>query len=306
MISLITPNYNGEKWLDDCLDSVASQTSSQDNIEMIFVDDGSTDNSRGIVESYKEAIPGLKPIWHEHIGKPGALRNVALTQAIGTYVLFLDSDDYIGQQTIERLEEFTKQDTSDVVAFQLTGLDRSVPSSMLKKTINNADIVDSGLYKTLGIWKMCRRDFLDKSAIRFDDSVGRGDDAIFFAEAMLKARRVSVVGGYPFYTVRGREDGSSITQNEWDHNKRIDVALRVGKFASSLARSDDIANHFLIRIFNSDALEIISSPNVESDTLERLRTEFKKYWSPEVARLIYTDAARDKLTKFFEGDSDGK
>jgi glycosyltransferase involved in cell wall biosynthesis len=306
VISLITPNYNGEQWLGDCLDSVASQTSTQDDIEMILVDDGSTDNSKELVESYKEAIPGLKPIWHKHIGKPSALRNVALDYATGEYVLFLDSDDYIGQETVERLEDFTKHNSPDVVAFQLAGLNRKVPSSMLRKTIKNADIVDSGLYKTLGIWKMCRRDFLDEAHIRFDDSVGRGDDVIFFAEAMLKARSISVVSGYPFYTVRGREDGSSITQNEWNHNKRIDVALRVGELANSLAQNANIANHFVIRMFNSDALEIISSPTVEPATLERLRMELKKYWSPEVASLIYTDAARDILTKFFEGDKDGK
>lgn len=300
MISLVTPNYNGGAWLRECLDSVASQTASQKDIEMIFVDDGSTDDSREIVEEYKADIPGLRPIWHEHIGKPGALRNLAITKAIGEYVLFLDSDDYLGIEAIERLSDFTKDGNSDVVAFQLQGLDRSVPSSMLRETIEDADLVSSGLYKTLGIWKMSKREFLDEHNIRFDPSIGRGDDVTFFAEAMLRARKLSVLSGYPFYTVRGREDGSSITQKEWDHDKRIDVALKVGELAKQLARTESVADHFYIRLFNADVQDIISSPTVTDETIQRLKSELGPYWSPDVADLIYTDDSRKRLLDFFE------
>lgn len=302
MISLITPNYNGSPWLDECLKSVAEQTTSQKNIEMILVDDGSSDNSRDIVAKYGKDIPGLRPIWHGHTGKPGAIRNLALDNALGEQVLFLDSDDYLGVETIERLSDFADETHADITAFQLVGLDRKVPTSMLSKTISDADIVRSGLYKTLGTWKMCRRDFLQQSNIRFDPSVGRGEDLLFFAEAMLRAERLSILSGYPFYTVRGREDGSSITQNEWEHNQHIDVARRVGELAEKFASTDTIANHFYIRIFNTDTLAIISDSCATDATRKRIKNELGKYWSPEVARLIYTDDARKKLTAFFEED----
>jgi len=300
MISLITPNYNGSSWLNECLDSVANQSADQHDIEMIIVDDGSTDDSRDIIESYSADIPGLKPIWHEHTGKPGALRNLAINRALGSYVLFLDSDDYLGSEAVERLSVFTAEGDTDVVAFQLAGLDRNVPSSMLQETIHDADLVSSGLYKTLGIWKMCKKDFLDRHSIRFDPSVGRGDDVTFMAETMLRAKKLSVLGGgYPFYTVRGREDGSSITQKEWNHDKRIDVAVTVGRLTKQLAPTESIANHFYIRLFNADVLDIIASPSVNEQIIRRLKAELGPYWSSDVAELIYSDESRERLVNFF-------
>lgn len=299
MISIVTPNYNCERWVGDCLDSVANQTSGQDDIEMILVDDGSTDNSREIIEEYRENIPGLRTIWHEHIGKPSALRNLALDRAKGDYVLFLDSDDFLGPDAVKRLVSFTKVEQSDVVAFQLEGLNRSVPKSMLQTTGHDVDLVGSGIYKSLGIWKMCNRDFLDRRRIRFDSTLPSGDDIPFIAEALLKARKVSVISDYPFYTVRGREDGSSLTQVEWAHQERMKVGKQLGELSCAYAASDNIKNHFLIRLFNTDALAIIDSPTADQGTLEALKAEYGRYWSLEVADLIYTDAAREKLINFF-------
>jgi len=302
MISIVTPNYNGERWLDDCLSSVANQTIDQEQIEMIIVDDGSTDNSKDIIKSYSDVIPGMRSIWNEHTGKPGALRNIAIDRAIGKYVLFLDSDDFLGKEALERLTDFIGEDSPDVVAFQLKGLGRTVPSSMLKSTIRDADIVSSGLYKTLGTWKMCRRDFLNDYKIRFSRDISRGEDILFFTEAMTRAKEVSVLSGYPFYTVRGREDGTSITQKEWNRSDRIDLAVSMGKKVVELAKTADIANHFMIRAFNSDVIEIISSPTVTESEVCRIRKELGQYWKPEIEKLIYTEENREILSRFFKGE----
>ena len=306
MISIVTPNYNCERWLDRCLQSVADQTSSQDNIEMVMVDDGSTDASKEIIKGYRGKIHNLDIVWHEHTGKPSLLRNIALDRAQGDYVLFLDSDDFLGLDTIRRLSLFTQNRQSDVVAFQLQGLNRNVPKSMLQKTCYAVDIVKSGIYKSLGIWKMCRRDFLDSHEIRFDDTLPSGDDIPFMAESLLRAKNVSVLSGYPFYTVRGREDGSSLTQMEWSHRERIRVGKKLGELVCTYAMDDDIRNHFLIRLFNTDALRIIESPSTNQALLEELKNEYGKYWNSRVADLIYTDEARDKLITFFgDGNING-
>lgn len=301
-ISLITPNYNGERWLNECLDSVANQTISQDRVEMILVDDGSTDMSREIITQYRKDIPGLKTIWHEHTGQPGELRNFALRQAIGKYALFLDSDDYLGVESLERLSEFANSHAPDVLAFQLAGLNRRVPSSMLSETIEDANVVDSGLYKTLGTWKMCRHDYLIDNNIRFG-SLPRGEDTLFFAEAMLRARKLSVVSGYPFYTVRGREDGTSITQTEWDNGERITIAKHMAGLVMRLAQNEDVANHFLIRVFNTDAIGVLSSEHSASDRAD-LYSALKPFWNNQVKELIYTEANRSVLSNFFGEEHD--
>ena len=249
MISIITPNYNGAKYLRACLDSVANQTIGQERIELILIDDGSTDFSRAIIESYTSRIPNLITIWHDHTGKPSLLRNIGLAIAQGEYVLFLDSDDFLGKESLLKLEHFSRRTKADVVSFKLIGINRKVPQSMLNKTINRADLSDSGIYKTLGIWKMCRRSFLLENSITFDSSIGRGDDTIFFAEALLRAKKLAIISGYGFMYIRGRDDNSSITQKEWPVDDRIATALKMATVIKSFARSAKIAEHFYSRMF---------------------------------------------------------
>lgn len=299
MISLITPNYNGEKWLGDYLDSIANQTLPQEEIEVVFADDGSTDGSRDIVESYSDRIPGLNLIWHEHIARPGELRNLAIQHAMGKYVLFLDSDDYIGIEALERLDAFANEHPSDIFAFQLEGIDRNVPRSMLSTTAPDVDLVDSGLYKTLGIWKMVNRNFIVNNDIKFDPSIRRGDDVLFFIEAMLKAKRMSVLSGYPFYMLRGREDGSSITQDEWDHGKRLSVVKKAAQLALDLSQDERTKSHFMIRLFNADAIEIAESASITEETMIELKRVLAPHWTRNVSNLIYTDDSRRKLIDIF-------
>lgn len=303
MISIVTPNYNGERWIGECLDSVASQTLDQDGVEMLLIDDGSTDSSMDIAREYESDIPGLKVITHEHTGRPGELRNIGIRRAIGEYVLFLDSDDFLGDETLERLDKFASVTASDVIAFQLDGLDRTVPRSMLKETRKEADVIESGLYKTLGTWKMCRREFLNNSEIRFSN-IGRGEDTLFFAEAMLRARSLSVLSGYPFYTVRGREDGTSITQKEWDQYTRIDVAKKLAKTVVDWSQNDNIANHFLIRVFNTDAIGVLENPGCTDEIRIKLKAELGQFWNQDIKHLIYTNENRKILENFFEGNDD--
>jgi glycosyltransferase involved in cell wall biosynthesis len=304
MISLITPNYNGARWIDECLRSVADQSLSQELIEMIIIDDGSTDRSLEIIEGYKQLIHNLKIVPHAHVGRPGELRNLAIDIAMGDYVLFLDSDDYLGTEALERLHDFVDKDPTDVIAFQLEGLGRSVPSSMLRTTARHVNITASGVYKTLGIWKMCRRDFLDQHNIRFPIDIGRADDVIFFAEAMLKADTVSVLSGYPFYTVRGRMDGSSITQKPWPHIDRIRVAEQTALTIIKWAKTQSVADHFMIRVFNSDAMAVIADVDATEDELSVLKSALSPFWSSRVAKLIYTDENRRTLLDFFGGKNE--
>lgn len=302
MISLITPNYNGEKWLNECLDSVASQTLSQQEIEMIFIDDGSDDSSAEIVQSYQRDIPGLRPIWHEHCGRPGELRNVGIQKAVGEYVLFLDADDYLGNESLEKLSAFTQDTPADIVAFQLDGRDRKVPRSMLKETIEDADIITSGLYKSLGVWKMCRRNFLNENSIEFS-TLERGEDVLFFTEALLRASSVSILSDYPFYTIRGREDGTSITQSKWVNAERIEFVKKMAQTVLKHSPGSDTTNHFLVRAFNTDALAILESTDTTQEELVYLKDSLGEYWNDAIKNLIYTDKNREILQQFFERGS---
>lgn len=101
LISIIMPCFNAEKYLDEAIDSVMQQTYA--NLELIVVDDGSTDHSGEIINNMaKEYVGKIKTLWQEHKG-PYSARNLALSQARGEYIAFLDADDYWHGDALQRL-----------------------------------------------------------------------------------------------------------------------------------------------------------------------------------------------------------
>ena len=90
--SVIIPNYNSEKWIKKCLDSILNQT--YKNYEVIIIDDISTDNSLKIIEKYKNKFDELKIYKNESKRLNGGTRNVGILKATGDYIIFIDSDDW--------------------------------------------------------------------------------------------------------------------------------------------------------------------------------------------------------------------
>ena len=110
-VSVIIPIYNVEKYLEKCLDSIIKQ--SYTNLEIILVNDGSTDNSREICFHYLEKDKRFKLIEQKNQGLSAA-RNTGLVNAIGEYILFIDSDDYIATNMIEYLVQNLEENQVDM------------------------------------------------------------------------------------------------------------------------------------------------------------------------------------------------
>jgi glycosyltransferase involved in cell wall biosynthesis len=297
MISVVTPNYNGEKYLPDYLNSLRDQTLDQERFEVLFVDDGSTDQSRDLVDSYKDAIPNLRPVWNEHIGKPGELRNIAIQRAMGHYILFLDSDDYLGVEALERLDDFSSECPSDLTLFQIEGLNRDVMK--FTKTEPHTDLIESGAYKTRGIWKMVATSIIQDYGIRFSD-VSRGDDVLFMTNVMLKARTTSILADYAFYMLRGREEGTSITQKPWPAFDRATLAREMALMIDGDTIADPkVKNFLMLRAFNTDSIAILNDPNITEQERRYLREALEEFWNDEVQDIFYNDENLRRLRLFF-------
>ena len=115
-ISVVIPVYNVEKYLEQCLDSVIAQ--SFEDIEVICVNDGSTDSSLEILKRYADNDSRIKIISQKNKGA-GAARNVGIENAAGEYVYFMDSDDYLNSDAFERLNGFL-DDEPDFVMFKIS------------------------------------------------------------------------------------------------------------------------------------------------------------------------------------------
>lgn len=120
MFSVIVPVYNVERFLSKCLDSVLAQD--YDDYEIVAVDDGSTDSSGRMLEEYKKRSSRVKVIHQENKGLGGA-RNTAIEAAVGDYLLFVDSDDYIAPRTLSTLARWLEEKKLDILAFDWTKVD---------------------------------------------------------------------------------------------------------------------------------------------------------------------------------------
>ena len=114
-VSVIIPVYNVEAYLRQCLDSVVNQTLR--DIEIICVDDGSTDGSRAILEEYSEKDSRFKVIKQNH-SNAGACRNAAMAIAKGEYLGFVDADDFCDLTLFEKAYTKAKSDDADVVIWR--------------------------------------------------------------------------------------------------------------------------------------------------------------------------------------------
>ncbi len=128
LVSVIIPVYNVEKYLDDCLKSILNQK--YDNLEIIIVDDGSTDKSGDIAKRYASSNKSIK-IVHQKNGGLSSARNTGIKHAHGEWVVFVDSDDYVDEHYVARLIEKANKSQADVVTCSFTPF--SDDGSLLKK-----------------------------------------------------------------------------------------------------------------------------------------------------------------------------
>ena len=119
-VSVIIPIFNAEDYLEDCLDSIVNQTFK--NIEIICVNDGSTDDSLKILKKYQSEDNRIIIYNQENQGSSSA-RNVGLKNSKGKYIYFIDSDDYLEETALEKLVNISEEKNLDMVMFQLINVD---------------------------------------------------------------------------------------------------------------------------------------------------------------------------------------
>ena len=115
-ISVIVPVYNTEKYLSKCLDSIVNQ--SYENIEIIIVNDGSTDDSEKIIKEYEQKYPNKIKYFKKENGGLSSARNYGILKSAGEYISFVDSDDYIDINLFKQLEDEIKK-SIDLIKFKL-------------------------------------------------------------------------------------------------------------------------------------------------------------------------------------------
>jgi len=194
-VSVIIPVYNTGEDLDRCAESVLAQT--MDDYEVIFVDDGSSDGTEKRVDRLAAEHDRVRVIHLPPSGGPGGPRNAGVDAADGDYVYFLDDDDWLGEEALERMHAKAVRNDADIVIGKLVGHGRRVPRHMFRKDLDRADILGDNLLGILTPHKLFRRSFLIQHKIRFPEGAVRLEDHRFVLQAYFRAGTISVVGDYP-------------------------------------------------------------------------------------------------------------
>lgn len=240
-VSIIVPVYNVEKYLSFCLDSLVNQTFK--DIEIICVNDGSTDNSTEVLEHYAGFDKRIKIINKENGGLSSA-RNAGLDAASGKYIAFVDSDDFVSHFLVERAYNFVQKKNADFAAFgfdyvvgnslKLYESGFSFPKSLVGKCVYETDL-NENFYTKIHPTAWCKfysAKLIQNNNLRFCEDI-IFEDLPFAAEVYLSANRM-VYTNLPLYYYRAERQGSILSRRD---EKTVD-------FMTAIERVDDVFHKY--------------------------------------------------------------
>ena len=255
-VSVIVPVYNASSFLAECVKSIINQ--SYVNIELILVNDGSTDESGSICDALALTDPRIKVIHKQNQGV-GKARNSGIDVAIGEFLYFVDADDFLEQKCIETAMSSNIDLFFDIVVFGFTkttlagrNLDSRIPlaadiSNLKRDKAILAEILDSG--SGLSVWdKLIRRDLVIQNNIRFD-SKKRSQDITFVIRCFECATTVKSLDKALYYYRQVFDAQKKFDANLLDH--LIDNFDLLGSFFSttSVATSKWFTYDYLCKTF---------------------------------------------------------
>ena len=222
MLSVIIPVYNGEKWLNRCLDSLRRQTVFSD-MEIVIVDDGSKDGSGAIIDRFAAENGNVQAIHIRNQGVSNA-RNVGIAASRGEYVTFIDVDDYVDEDCYERMLAAAKPDV-DIVCngyiaeYSSNSVERK---SSQTREYKGAEAVKSFLlaeYISPNVWdKLFRREVL--AGQKFKTDLTLGEDKCFVFDCICHARSVVVCPFAGYHYVMNEE---SVVHTNYSEKKMRNV-----------------------------------------------------------------------------------
>lgn len=233
LVSVIIPVYNGEKFLSRCIESVINQ--SHRELEIILIDDGSKDSSGAICDEYAKIDSRIRVIHNTNSGV-AATRNIGIKEAMGDYISFVDSDDYIAPNMLETLVAKAGEHNSDIVMCKYyidNSGDITCASMQYEDSYDGAESVKNGLlyrYYTddhsglYSLWnKLIKKSVYSTNNILFDTSLKRGEDAWFLFQCLKHCKRVDYVPEAFYYYYQNK---NSIMHTVYDDQYAQWVGMR--------------------------------------------------------------------------------
>ncbi len=315
-VSVIIPVFNTGHYLRKCLDSVLGQTLRE--IEIICVDDGSTDNSASILLEYQEKYENFVAVFQENLGQSAA-RNKGLSVAKGEYIGFVDSDDWVDSKMYEKLYENALKHDSEIVMCGVNTIDE-----------RDGSFSDSDPYLTLDLFgsefddrsfcaletkdflfricvsacnKIFKRDFLIENELTLPQEFMMAEDNVFFMETFLKAKRCSLVRD-KFYYYRVCSSTSTVFGSDYKKMSLFRVCRAYKKILkkNGFYKDKDLKKYF--KSWRKDTLfywaERIQDVTVKTKYRKKLLIKYPETLFDKLKQKIKYNKAKKRMCKLLK------
>lgn len=306
-LSFIVPVYNTEKYLRECLQSLFAQNISYNDYEVICINDGSTDGSLAVLESYKQQYPNLVVINKENEGVALA-RNTGIEAAQGQYIWFVDSDDFIQSDVLLDLKRISLKKQWDRIVTGFYCFENQLSDNEIIKKNDRSLCVNSNQYDSVVTTSLFRLEYIKTNRIRFNyPTVADGEDTIFMYEYNLYSP-TKIELNQPYYFYRHRDNSATTEKTDkaikrkqisYMHNAKIMKSYYDQKCGDSTATANVLMNFLWLELFT---LAHMSHEEIRSNLRELKASGLFPFRRPEACTLIksYQTTRTDFVGKLFD------
>ena len=293
-ISIIVPVYNGEKHLSECIQSILDQSFT--DIEVIVINDGSTDGSLSLIKRYAQNDSRIVVINQKNKGVSAA-RNAGLSKARGDYIMFVDADDYIARKdALELLIDFAKENGNpEVVCFRRVGdtRGRKAPSgySKLNDSIIGRMIVDETINT---LWdKLYKKSIIKENSIKFPVGIRMAEDLLFNVQYFREAKTIGFFDEELYYY---REDNQESATKKYMPNKYDDLMYVNRKMSEIIDNRSKAIGNALSYIRIKNVLSCVRDLHNEACALsEADKKKLARQYKSDNGRMIVFGYGAEKM-----------
>jgi len=280
-------------YVTECVESVMNQTIGAEKIELITIDDGSTDGTGEELERLAAIHPNMRVEHQECSGGPSSPRNRGMDMATGEYLVFIDSDDYFGLEAIERMVAMAEKSGSDIVLGKMTGIGgRKSPPRVFEQNLDDADLFTSHIYNAVNPLKLFRKELLDRLGMHFPTTYHFGEDQPLVVSAYFAAKKISVVADYSCFYIRRRTDGQNLTSGPRSLGQTLPVLRDVIPIVVANTEPGPSRDHLMTRHFRFEVVDGLRSmagtddPAARQAAFDELKAIVDSYYDDTIAHSL--------------------
>ncbi len=299
-VSIIVPIYNTEKYLNKCLDSLVNQTLK--DIEIILINDGSTDNSQNIIDKYSANYPDKIKSFTKENGGQAAARNFGITKASGEYIGFVDSDDWIELNMYEELYNKALGKDLDIVCCNEYLVINNVKKKNFNRLIYPNNIINNYIIRESGPCnKIIKRQLITNNNIHFLEN-RIYEDLAMIPTLALYTNKIGYIDSYLYnYFIR---EGS--TMNQTKYNKKLeDIFAAMEELSSKFKNNykEELEYLYIMHLLREASLRFLNYKEGKSkrkEIINLMKNKFpnwknNKYFKKEsfknqlICKMLYTN-----------------